>query len=67
MYNGDGERKALPHAQRQGGSQLIEVGTESKAPHKLCDAQFSLVRRKPEQLSVKFEILADRELRVERE
>ena len=67
MYNGDSERKALPDAQRQVGSQLIEVGTETETPHKLGDARFRLVRRKPEKASVKVEILADRELRVERE
>ena len=49
------------------GRQLIEIGTEAKAPHKLGDARLSLVRRKMEKPRVKIEILADRQLGVERE
>jgi len=55
----------LAYAQRQAERTLIEIGLEAEALHELGDARSRLVDCEMEQTGVQFEILADRELRIE--
>ena len=48
------------------GGELIEVGVESETPNKLGNARSRLLARQVKKAGVKLEILAGRQLRVER-
>ncbi len=65
MNDRHGKRQTLPHTERQGLRQLIEVFPQTKLLHDLPDAGFELLAWKVKQVSVQAQILSDRQLGIE--
>ena len=67
MDQRDGQRKSLTHAKRQGVRPLIQHPRKAEARGKISNAWLDLGFRHAEQPPVQFQILAQRQLAIERE
>ena len=67
MHDRDRQRQALADAERQGRCQLADIVAEAEAANEVVDATPGLVGRQMEQAGMEVEVLANRELGIERE
>ena len=67
MHDRDRQRQALADAERQGRRQLADIVAEAETANETVDATPGLVGRQMEQTRVEVEVLANRELGIERE
>ena len=67
MDDRDGERQPLTDSQRQIQRSLVEIVSETEPSDQLGDARLRLFGAQMVEVRMKFEVLLDRKLRVERE
>ncbi len=67
VHDRDRQRQALADAERQGRCQLADIVAEAETANEAVDAMPGLVARQMKQARVEVEVLANRELGIERE